>query len=287
MNPPQIKRFSKTKLWMGGLKLFVCIAVLVQMQNGNLQGVQIIKQEGAALNQSQRDDLNGRVGQMSAPLHHTSSGGTNNAAAFSNATSATSPSQNIFWHPDGQIYHITWDLGTNIPPALRQLDTVSINIDAHDPGRKGFFGSFSISTDGVTFTEIPGTLYKDLLSQWGTGASPLFNNVTYAFEPGEVVGFRYLRLNSFDDTSINLLQPRYVEVDAFTSRVPGGSSRPTFWSIRNGRFYVDDQWVFLKSGKLLRNFGTATSSTQFINEINIMIDQLDYNHVSLNIYPDQ
>ncbi len=250
-----------------------------------------MKQEGIALNQSQYDDLNGKVGQMSAPLHSTSSGGTNNAAAFSNATSATAPAQNVFWYPDGQTYHITWDLGTNIPPTLRQLDTFAINIDSHDPGRKGFFGSISISTDGVVFTEIPGTVYKDLLAQAGTGINPLFNNVTYAFEPGEVVGFRYLRLNSFDDPStnaaINLLQPRYVEVDAFTSKVPGGSSRPDFWSIRNGRFFVDDQWVFLKSGKLLRNFGGATSAGQFIADINVMIDQLYYNHVSINIYPDQ
>jgi hypothetical protein len=254
---------------------------------GQLAAVQIIKQEGAALNQSAVDDLNGRVGIMSAPLHSTSSGGTNNAAAFSNASSATSPSANIFWHPDGQAYHITWDLGTNIPPALRQLDTVAVNIDSHDPGRRGYFGSFSISSDGVLFTEIPGTLYKDPLVQAGTGASPLFNNVTYAFEPGEVVGFRYLRFNSFDDTSIQLLQPRYVEVDAFTSKVPGGSSRPRFWSIRNGRFYVDDQWVFLKTGKLLRVFGTATTTNQFVADINVMIDPLRYNHIVFNIYPDQ
>lgn len=262
---------------------FICLLEA----SGSLQAVQILKQEGAALNQSPFDDLNGRVGVMNAPLHVTSSGGTNNAAAFCNATSATAPAQNIFWHPDGQTYRITWDLGTNIPPALRQLDTVAINIDSHDPGRKGFFGSLSISSDGVVFTEIPGTVYKDLLVQAGTGGSPFFNNVTYAFEPGEVVGFRYLRLNSFDDTSINLLQPRYVEVDAFTSTVPGGSSRPTFWSIRNGRFFVDEQWVFLKSGKLLRSFGTATSTNQFIADINVMIDQLHYNHVALNIYPDQ
>jgi hypothetical protein len=269
------------------VRFVVTAMVCLLLETHSLEAVQILKQEGAALNQSAVDDLNGRVGIMSAPLHPTSYGGTNNAAAFCNATSTTAPSQNIFWHPDGVAYHITWDLGTNIPPSLRQLDTVAINIDSHDPGRKGFYGSLSVSSDGVQFTEIPGTLYKNLLVQAGTGTSPLFNNITYAFEPGEVVGFRYLRLNSFDDTSINLLQPRYVEVDAFTSRVPGGSSRPTFWSIRNGRFYVDDQWVFLKSGKLLRAFGTATSADPFIADINVMIDQLHYNHVALNIYPDQ
>ncbi|MDB6058022.1 MAG: hypothetical protein JWO95_1866 [Verrucomicrobiales bacterium] len=44
---------------------------------GMAEAVQITKQEGAALNQSAVDDLNGGVGVMSAPLHVTSCGGTN------------------------------------------------------------------------------------------------------------------------------------------------------------------------------------------------------------------
>jgi hypothetical protein len=253
----------------------------------SLPAVEILTREGVALNQSVGDDLHGIVGQMSAPLHSTSWGGSENAAAFTDATSASQPSRNVFWHPDGVAYHITWDLGVEIHPAQRQLDSVSIWIDAHDPGRKGFRGSLATSIDGTHFIEIPGTLYQDPLVQAGTGPSPLFNNVTYSFNPGEVVGFRYMRLNSFDDVSSNLLQPRYVEVDAFTSRVPGPSSRPPFWAIRDGRFFVDDQWVFLKTGKLLRSFGSGAYTDQIIAEIDVMIDQLNYNHLSLNIYPDQ
>src|SRR5690606_35782349 len=125
------------------------------------------------------------------------------------ATGVSQPANNVFWYPDDKAYHITWDLGSDVDSEVRQLDSVSILIDSHDPGRKGYFGSLSVSTDGVEFVEIPGTVYRDSLVQAGTGANPLFNNVTYAFEPGEVVGFRYLRLNSLDDGAANFLQPRY------------------------------------------------------------------------------
>lgn len=252
-----------------------------------LQAVEILTREGVALNQSFIDDLNDTVGAMSAPLHSTSWGGSENAAAFTEATSATHPARNVFWYPDGNNYQITWDLGAEIDPEVRQLDSVSIWLDSHDPGRKGFRGSLSVSMDGNEFIEVPGTFYEDGLVQSGTGTSPHFNNVTYSFEPGEVVGFRYLRLNSFDNVSSNLLQPRYVEVDAFTSRIPKKSSRPDFWSIRDGRFFVDDEWVFLKTGKLLRNFGSGSGVDRIIAEIDVMIDQLDYNHLVFNIYADQ
>src|SRR5688572_18536660 len=58
------------------------------------------------------------------------------------------------------------------------------------------------------------------------------------------------------------------------------------WDLANGRFFRNGQWVFLKSGKLLHSFDDASKTNQIIAEIDILIDSLDYNNLSLNIYPD-
>ncbi len=58
------------------------------------------------------------------------------------------------------------------------------------------------------------------------------------------------------------------------------------WLMRDGRFYRNGQWVFLKTGKLLRPFERPETADQVIAEIDAMIDRLHYNSFSLNIYPD-
>ncbi|MBI4581416.1 MAG: hypothetical protein HY718_17065 [Planctomycetes bacterium] len=58
------------------------------------------------------------------------------------------------------------------------------------------------------------------------------------------------------------------------------------WEIRNGRFYRNGQWVFLKTGKLLRAFEQAEAAEQVIADIEVLVDRLNYNSFSLNVYPD-
>lgn len=176
--------------------------------------------EAVALDQSADDDLQGIVGALSAPLHFTSAGG---AEAFTNAPSATDHSGNVFWHPDNASYHITWDLGSEVDPGTRQLDEISIWIDAHDNSRRGYRGAFYTSMDNIEFRLIPGTAYSDILAQGGTGGSPLFNNVRYTLAEGSVTGFRYLRFVSHgrEISEAFIAQTRFTEIDAwFSTREP-------------------------------------------------------------------
>jgi hypothetical protein len=57
------------------------------------------------------------------------------------------------------------------------------------------------------------------------------------------------------------------------------------WEMRQGRFYRNGQWVFLKTGKLLRPFDQSGTADGVIAEIDVMVDRLNYNNFSLNIYP--
>jgi hypothetical protein len=59
------------------------------------------------------------------------------------------------------------------------------------------------------------------------------------------------------------------------------------WEIRNGRFYCNGQWVFLKTGKLLRAFEEPDTADRVIADIDVMVDKLNYNSFSINIYPDR
>lgn len=172
------------------------------------------------LAQASDDDLNGNVGEMSAPFHSSSAGG---AEALTDATSSTDPQGNVFWYPDSGPYHITWDLGSDIEPANRQLDEISVWIDAHDNGRRGYRGAFYTSMDGEEFQLVDGTAYGDRLGVGGSGASPLFNKVQYSFSEGQVVGFRYLRFVSYgrEISATYLAQTRFVEIDASFSVAEG------------------------------------------------------------------
>jgi hypothetical protein len=59
------------------------------------------------------------------------------------------------------------------------------------------------------------------------------------------------------------------------------------WEQRDGRFYQNGQWVFLKHGKLLRAFESSATADQVIADLDVLIGSLNYNSFCLNIYPDQ
>ena len=58
------------------------------------------------------------------------------------------------------------------------------------------------------------------------------------------------------------------------------------WTICNGRFHRNGQWVFLKSGKLLRPFHEPETAAKVIADIDVLSSRLHYNNFSINIYPD-
>ena len=54
------------------------------------------------------------------------------------------------------------------------------------------------------------------------------------------------------------------------------------WEMREGRFYRNGEWVFIKTGKMLRAFQQAKSGDEVIADIGLMIDRLNFNNFSLN-----
>jgi hypothetical protein len=58
------------------------------------------------------------------------------------------------------------------------------------------------------------------------------------------------------------------------------------WELREGRFYRNGEWVFIKTGKLLRAFAEAKTADMVMADIDILMDWLNFNNISLNIYPD-
>ncbi len=57
--------------------------------------------------------------------------------------------------------------------------------------------------------------------------------------------------------------------------------------MREGRFHRNGQWVFVKTGKMLRSFEQPGMADRVIADIDVMVGRLNYNNFSLNIYPDQ
>ena len=55
------------------------------------------------------------------------------------------------------------------------------------------------------------------------------------------------------------------------------------WKMRDGRFYDDGEWVFLKIAKPLRNFGSQAEVDQLIADLDILQEK-DYNTVGINCY---
>ena len=115
----------------------------------------------------------------------------------------------VIRHDRGPV-NITWDLGTEIAPAKAQLDSLAIWLGTSGDGN--FCGQLAVSTDGQQFTPVPGTFVRqgfpvgknpdanwslnpeDLKDQNKKGGAHL---VRYSFRPGQVKGFRYLRIVSF------------------------------------------------------------------------------------------
>ena len=58
------------------------------------------------------------------------------------------------------------------------------------------------------------------------------------------------------------------------------------WEMREGRFYRNGEWAFIKTGKLLRAFAEVKTADKVITDIDVMVDRLNFNNFSLNIYPD-
>lgn len=60
-------------------------------------------------------------------------------------------------------------------------------------------------------------------------------------------------------------------------------ARPDGWEIRDGKFYRDGEWVFLKIGKPLRNFASAKDVDQLIADLEIL-QAKNYTALELNCY---
>lgn len=91
----------------------------------------------------------------------------------------------------GVTSSITYDLGA-LGAATRQLDTLTIWTPVFD--RPSIDAALYFSLDGIDFTYIGNTYVG-----WQFATDPQsdqFNKLTYTFDPGEVVGFRYLRVEN-------------------------------------------------------------------------------------------
>lgn len=131
---------------------------------------------------------------------------------------------------------ITWDLGEAIPAENRQLDAVSIWIRASDDARSDYRGSLSVSLDGESFSDVPGTFAEHDFP--GNARANTFNNVRYQFEPGRVTRFRYLRLTAERPSKAG--DTRFVEVDAFVSRTDRDDTRQVSLVGRGGSEVVGE-----------------------------------------------
>lgn len=60
-------------------------------------------------------------------------------------------------------------------------------------------------------------------------------------------------------------------------------SRPPGWEIRDGRFFRDGEWVFLKIAKPLRNFADPATVDQLIADLDLLAKK-GYNTFELNCY---
>jgi hypothetical protein len=57
----------------------------------------------------------------------------------------------------------------------------------------------------------------------------------------------------------------------------------TLWEIKEGKFYFDGEWEFLKIGKPLRNFANKEEVFRLINDLDILKDK-NYNTIEINCY---
>ncbi len=135
-------------------------------------------------------------------------------ACLVDGTPAKGGNSVVLDHSKGPVY-FTWDLGSD----KGQLDGVAlwlVGIDCkkmdhfrnHPPC---FIGQLSTSTDGKQFTAIPGS-HAEMIAP----DTKQFNLVRWTFKPGEVKGFRYLRVESFGYKGQTC---RIAEIDGWISGI--------------------------------------------------------------------
>jgi hypothetical protein len=193
-----------------------------------LSEVKVSTQWAVPLNQSNNDAING--------LPCVFDGGERPRKLrweyLSDAVTHASPSVEQGWFSGS----VTWDLGDGIPAENRQLDAVSIWIRASDDARSDYRGSLSVSLDGDSFSDVPGTFAEHDFP--GNARANTFNNVRYQFEPGRVTRFRYLRFTA--ERPSKAADTRFVEVDAFVSRTDRDDTRQVSLVSRGGSEVVGE-----------------------------------------------
>lgn len=141
-------------------------------------------------------------------------------------------------HRDGPVF-ITWDLGENA--ANLQLDSLNLwivgvacsKMDHYQNHLPNFVGRVSVSNDNKVFTMVPGSHVSLIAPQ-----SKEFNLVEWKFQPGEVKGYRYLRVESFGHEGRTL---RIAEIDGAIS---GGKVRKSTSIRTTATAMVADQITF-------------------------------------------
>lgn len=64
---------------------------------------------------------------------------------------------------------------------------------------------------------------------------------------------------------------------------PGALADYNLWEIKEGKFYFDGKWEFLKIGKPLRNFADPKAVSQLIDDLDILSEK-GYNAIEINCY---
>lgn len=208
-------------------------ALFVEAQETNAPPKVIISTNHAIpLNQSATDSLNGVVGYFQRPDQKPDGGKEkkNGKPGLTDAKSTNAPTEDNGWFAG----EVTWDLGTGVPAAERQLDAVDIWIRAHDAARCDYSGALAISSDGEDFVTLEDTVFESHFGEprhepRGEGKS--FNRVRYQFAPGAVTDFRYLRFIA-ETPQWSQCDSRFVEVDGFISRGPARPRQVTVGAAR-------------------------------------------------------
>ena len=126
-------------------------------------------------------------------------------------------------HSQSPIY-ITWKISEDDSFKNAQLDKLVLYLvgadcnvmDHYMNHPPDFVGQLSLSVDGVVFTPISGSSAEMISPQ----TNP-FNVITWNFEPGEIKGFKYLRIESF---GYKKQCCRIAEIDGWISGVNIGKS---------------------------------------------------------------
>ena len=259
--------------------VFIVAACLFVTQNVHgISSPYATVQTNVPLSQATSDNINGLLPYFNS---HTPLEG--NIASISDATSTSAPDANVIIGPDNTWVGVAWDFGDPGVGYMWRLDRIDVWIAAGDNLRKGIQADFSVSNSGNVdeFTVIPNSKHWDALSQ-----NEQFNHVRYDFPPTFIAGaeassdrypvknFRYLRLNSRGD-SINGVdwQSRFVEVDAFATKIPTPSDPPVIYSVRrsNTNDIVID-WAAFSGRTYNVEYKTNLNQAEWINFTTVVAD---------------